>query len=63
MPSIAKNVHELRVRDEDANWRIVYRPDPDAVVILEVFKKKSQKTPKKVLRTCAKRLAAYDALS
>jgi len=63
MPSIAKSVHELRIRDSDLTWRIVYRSDPDAVVILEVFKKKSQKTPKKVLGACARRLAAYDALT
>jgi phage-related protein len=63
MPSIAKNVHELRVRSESANWRIVYRPDPDAVVILEIFKKQSQETPKQVIQTCRRRLAAYDALA
>ena len=61
MPSIAKNVHELRVRCENGNWRIACRPDPDAVVILEIFKKQSRGTPKQVIQTCRRRLAAYDA--
>jgi phage-related protein len=63
MPSVAKNVHELRIRSEEASWRILYRPDPDAVVILEVFSKQSQKTPQRVVQTCVRRLAAYDAIS
>lgn len=62
MPSIARNVHELRIRDQDITWRIVYRLDPDAVVILEVFPKKSRATPQAVILACRKRLAAYDAL-
>jgi len=62
MLSIAKGVHELRIRDADATWRIVYRLDPDAVVIVEVFSKKTVATPQTVIRTCQRRLAAYDAL-
>ena len=53
MPSIAKNVHELRIRDRDATWRIVYRPDTDAVVIVDVFSKKTRATPQSVIRTPA----------
>ena len=62
MPSISKNVHELRIPDLDATWRIVYRQDPDAIVILEVLSKKSRATPQTVIRACRKRLSAYDAL-
>jgi phage-related protein len=62
MPSIAKNVHELRIHDEDATWRIVYRIDPDAIVIAEVFAKKTQATPQSVIQTCRRRLSAYDKL-
>ncbi len=36
MPSIGKRCHELRIDDENATWRIVYRIDSDAIVILEV---------------------------
>jgi len=37
------------VVDEGATWRIVYRVDPDAIVIAEVFAKKTTKTPAAVL--------------
>ena len=60
MPSIGKRCHELRVRDKDQNWRIVYRIDPDAIVIVEVFAKKTGATPKKVIEKCKARLKAYD---
>jgi phage-related protein len=38
----------------------MYRLDPDAVVILEVFSKKTQKTPKAVITAARVRLRAYD---
>ena len=59
MPSIGRGCHELRIVDQDATWRIVYFVDRDAVVILEVFSKKSRKTPKNVIDTCKNRLATY----
>jgi phage-related protein len=62
MPSIARNVHELRIQDRDATWRIVYRRDPDAILLLEVFSKKSRATPQSVIRACRSRLSAYYAL-
>src|SRR5262249_799272 len=52
--------HELRVRDEKHNWRIVYRLDSDAIVILEVFPKTTKRTPKEVIRNCQRRLRLYD---
>jgi phage-related protein len=63
MPSIGKRCHELRVRDADANWRIMYRVDGDAIVLLEVFSKKTGKTPASVIKTCKRRIAEYDALT
>jgi phage-related protein len=60
MPVIGKRCHELRVRDATVEWRIVYRVDLDAVVILEVFAKKTGRTPKSVVRACRRRLDAYD---
>ncbi len=60
MPSIGPRCHELRVRDEDQNWRIVYRLDPDAIVIVTVFAKAAQQTPKRVINDCQRRLRAYD---
>ena len=60
MPVVASRCHELRVRDADADWRIVYRLDADAVVILEVFSKKTRTTPKNVIDACTRRLREYD---
>ena len=60
MPSIGKRCHELRIVDEDSTWRVVYRIDYDVVVIAEVFKKKTQATPKDVIETCQRRLRHYD---
>lgn len=60
MPSIGPRCHELRVNDVDGAWRIIYRLDRDAIVIAEVFAKKSQKTPRVVIETCQRRLREYD---
>jgi phage-related protein/DNA-binding XRE family transcriptional regulator len=55
-PSIAARCHELRVVDAAATWRIVYRIDLDAIVIAEVFSKKSRATPQSVVDVCRRRL-------
>lgn len=59
MTGIGKGCHELRVRDEDTNWRIIYHLAGDEIVILDVVEKKSAKLPKRVIKTCKERLAAY----
>lgn len=59
MPSIGNGVHELRIRDADANWRILYYLDTDTIVILEVFSKKTQQTPTDVIDNCKRRVATY----
>ena len=33
MPSIGPGVHELRVSDQNKTWRLVYRSDPDAILL------------------------------
>ena len=60
MPSIGPRCHELRINDQNITWRIVYRVDSDAIVILEVFKKSTAKTPLPVINTCKRRLRMYD---
>jgi phage-related protein len=60
MPSIGSRCHELRINDENSTWRIVYRVDADAVVILEVFSKKTAQTPRMVIENCKRRLKEYD---
>lgn len=60
MPSIGPRCHEIRITDERIDWRIVYRIDPDAIVILEVFEKKTRSTPPQVIETCRRRLKSYE---
>jgi phage-related protein len=60
MPSIGARCHELRVQDETVTWRLVYRIDRQAIVVVEVFTKKTQATPRVVIDTCQKRLRAFD---
>ena len=64
MPSIGSRCHELRIDDNESQvgWRIVYRIDPDALVIVAVFKKKTQQTPQQVIDTCKRRLKMYDSI-
>ena len=63
MPAIGTQCHELRINDKSQTWRIVYRVATEAVVILEVFSKKTAATPKVVVENCRRRLAAYVRLT
>lgn len=60
MPSIGKRCHELRIRDGDVNWRIFYRIDTDAILVVSVFLKKKAKTPKREIDLAKRRLREYD---
>lgn len=59
MATIGARCHELRIDEENKTWRIVYRLDPDAIVILDVFEKKTQRTPKAVIENCMRRIRLY----
>ena len=61
MPLIGPRCHELRIVDARMDWRIVYRVDSDAIVIVEVFEKRTRKTPQSVIDACRRRLRDYDA--
>lgn len=63
MPSIASRCHELRVVDAGKTWRIIYRIDPDAIVIADVFQKTTAQTPAHVITGCRRRLRQYDAVT
>jgi len=63
MPMIGRRCHELRINDRGRTWRIIYRIDSDAIVILEVFGKTSKSTPRTVVITCKARLRQYDDLT
>lgn len=62
MPVIGLRCHELRINDESSTFRILYRADTDAVVILDVLKKKTEQTPQSIIETCRRRLREYDRL-
>lgn len=61
MTSIGARCHELRIVDQKLSWRIIYRIDAEAIVILEVFEKQSRQTPQNVIDVCKKRLKDYAA--
>ncbi len=60
MPTIGAGVHELRINDESQTWRIIYRIDADAIVVGEVFSKKTPATPRPIIANCARRYRLYD---
>jgi phage-related protein len=61
MPGIGSGCHELRIMDDKKSWRIVYRVDSDAIIILEVFRKTTKQTPSRVIDDCKRRLNQYEA--
>lgn len=59
LPRIGSRCHELRIIDENTTWRIIYYIANDAIVILEVFSKKTAKTPQRIINISKKRLKEY----
>ncbi|MFM7135527.1 MAG: type II toxin-antitoxin system RelE/ParE family toxin [Planctomycetota bacterium] len=60
LPTIGPRCAELRIRDADHNWRIVYRLDHDAVIVVDVFAKKTERIPDEIITQCRQRLRQYD---
>lgn len=60
LPSFGRRCHELRINDRGLTWRIIYRVDPDPIMIAELFSKKSQAIPEAVVEVCRRRLREYD---
>jgi len=60
MPSIGTRCHELRINDENLTWRIIYRIYTDSILIIEVFEKKTNKTPKPIIDICKQRIKRYE---
>ncbi len=62
LPGIGPRVHELRVEDHETgiSWRIVYRIDRDAILVVHWFEKRTRATPRGVAPLCRKRLRGYD---
>ena len=64
MPGIGRRCHELRIADSENNvtWRIVYRIDPDAVLVAETFGKTTRRTPRQEIDLRKKRFAEFDRI-
>jgi phage-related protein len=60
MPVIGSNCHELRIQDEGLIWRIFYRIDRHAIVLIDALAKKTPTTPKPTIDLCIARLKRYD---
>ena len=57
MSSVAKGVHEFRLKDKDGIYRVFYFTKvKDKILIFHAFVKKTQKTPKKDIDLAKKRL-------
>ena len=60
MPGIGPRCHELRVNDKSKTWRLICRMDSDAILVLDVFEKKTKETPQGVIEVCRRRLKLYE---
>lgn len=63
MPDVGTGCHELRIVDGHSNWRIMYHIAQDAIVILDVFRKKTAATPKHLIAQCQRRLMAFQRVA
>ena len=61
MPTVGTRCHELRVNDSSGQWRLMYRIDRDAILILDVFQKKTPRTPLTAIAACQRRAKEYDS--
>jgi len=59
-PDIGPHCHELRVNDVNKTWRVIYRIDDDAILVVEVFEKKTRATPRQIMANCRRRLRLYE---
>ncbi len=63
MPRVGRRCHELRVPDNRVTWRIIYRTKVDAIVIGDVFSKKTETKADEVIKTCQRRFKERDDAS
>ena len=62
-PRLAPTAMSCGSNDTTGTWRIIYRIDPDAIIMVEVFEKKTPQTPRRMIALCQQRLRRYDTLS
>jgi phage-related protein len=49
------------VDDAQETWRVLYRTDPDAVLVVAMFRKKTSTTPKAEIERAKRLLREYDS--
>jgi phage-related protein len=42
------------------SWRVIYRIDANAIVVVHWFEKKTERTPGRVIELCRRRLKEYE---
>ena len=58
MPTIGKGVEEIRVRDDNSAYRLIYTARlADAIYVLHAFQKKTQSTSKRDIELAKQRFA------
>jgi phage-related protein len=60
LPIVSPNVREIRIRESSGAFRVIYQATlPDAVLVLNAFQKKSQKTLRHEIEKARARLSEY----
>ena len=62
MPVIGERCHELRVRDRDADWRMIYRIDVQVILVVHLFRKTTRTTPQSEIELAQARLKEHDRM-
>lgn len=60
LPEIGPGCGALRVRDAGQNWRIMYCIHSDAILVLDVYAKKTRRIPDQVFERCRSRLQRFE---
>ncbi len=56
---IGPGCHELRTVAVDQNWRVIYHIGADEILVLDVWDKDTEKTPRIKIANCQRRLAYF----
>ena len=62
LPILGPRCGAIRVRDDQHNWRIMYRIDATEVLVVDVYDKKTRQIPDEVFDRCMKRLRMFDEI-
>lgn len=60
LPGLGPRCGALRIPDAEHHWRIMFRVDSDAVLVAEVYAKKTRKIPVEAMQRCGRRFKQYD---